>query len=72
DLRFRSVSDELAALLPLGRTAVIPEAGHAAHLENPGEFTRVARRFIAAADADPLIHNPRRRIPAPIQRTPSS
>jgi 2-succinyl-6-hydroxy-2,4-cyclohexadiene-1-carboxylate synthase len=51
DLRFRPIAADLARRLPDARVEIIPDAGHAAHLENPKAFLRVARRFIADVDA---------------------
>lgn len=36
DAKFRAIADRMAAALPRARIAVIPDAGHAAHLEAPG------------------------------------
>jgi 2-succinyl-6-hydroxy-2,4-cyclohexadiene-1-carboxylate synthase len=51
DAKFRAIAGELAAALPQGQAEVIPEAGHAAHLENPRAFGRVARHFFDEVDA---------------------
>lgn len=37
DTRYVAAGSRLAELAPLGSTAVVPGAGHAAHLERPGE-----------------------------------
>ncbi|MCX5736977.1 MAG: 2-succinyl-6-hydroxy-2,4-cyclohexadiene-1-carboxylate synthase [Proteobacteria bacterium] len=50
DARFAAVARDLAARLPDARVALVPNAGHAAHLENPDAFARIARSFLAAAD----------------------
>jgi 2-succinyl-6-hydroxy-2,4-cyclohexadiene-1-carboxylate synthase len=52
DARFRAIAIELARALPRARVAIVPEAGHAAHLENPAAFQRIARRFIAEVEAN--------------------
>jgi len=52
DLKFRAIADGLAARLPLARLMLIPEAGHAAHLENPDAFLEVARCFLGSVAAD--------------------
>jgi 2-succinyl-6-hydroxy-2,4-cyclohexadiene-1-carboxylate synthase len=51
DPRFAALADELAARIPHARVARVPEAGHAAHLENPEAFALLARRFFAEAEA---------------------
>ena len=51
DARFAAIARDLAARLPDARVALVPDAGHAAHLENPDAFARIARSFFAAADA---------------------
>jgi len=52
DAKFRALAGELAGALPRGRVEVIPAAGHAAHLENPTAFGRVARAFFDDVDAE--------------------
>lgn len=51
DARFATVARDLARRLPRARLAVVPDAGHAAHLENPRAFASIARAFLAEADA---------------------
>jgi 2-succinyl-6-hydroxy-2,4-cyclohexadiene-1-carboxylate synthase len=51
DERFGGISDALAGELPHARVETIPEAGHAAHLENPQAFLSVVRSFIDEVDA---------------------
>jgi 2-succinyl-6-hydroxy-2,4-cyclohexadiene-1-carboxylate synthase len=51
DARFEAVARDLAQRLPRARVAAVPDAGHAAHLENPRAFARIARDFFAEADA---------------------
>ena len=40
DERYLAAAQRLAAAVPRGRVAVVPGAGHAAHLEAPDAFTR--------------------------------
>jgi 2-succinyl-6-hydroxy-2,4-cyclohexadiene-1-carboxylate synthase len=47
DGKFGAIAEALAARLRRGRVARIAEAGHAAHLENPRAFLRVARGWLA-------------------------
>jgi 2-succinyl-6-hydroxy-2,4-cyclohexadiene-1-carboxylate synthase len=51
DPRFAAIADALAERVPHARVARVPEAGHAAHLENPEAFVLLARRFFAEAEA---------------------
>ena len=51
DARFAAVARDLAQRLPCARLAVVPDAGHAAHLENSRAFASIARDFLAEADA---------------------
>ncbi len=40
DEKYRSLAMEMARLIPRARTAIIPGAGHATHLERPDDFAR--------------------------------
>ena len=51
DGKFRAIGEGLAHRLPNARLEVIPGAGHAAHLEQPTAFLRLARQWLAGADA---------------------
>jgi 2-succinyl-6-hydroxy-2,4-cyclohexadiene-1-carboxylate synthase len=51
DVKFRALAEDLAARLPDARIAVVPGVGHAAHVEDPAGFLRIARRFLASIDA---------------------
>ena len=51
DAKFAALAAQMARRLPDARLASVPEAGHAAHLENRGFFTRLARDFFAGIDA---------------------
>ena len=65
DARFRTVADELAARLPGASVALVPHAGHAAHLENPAAFLQIARRFLKDAAAhDPTQSRAPESLPA--------
>jgi 2-succinyl-6-hydroxy-2,4-cyclohexadiene-1-carboxylate synthase len=47
DLRFAAIGRRLAAAIgPSASVALIPRAGHAAHLEQPAEFVRVLRAWL--------------------------
>lgn len=51
DARFRPVADDLARRIPGSRLTVIPDAGHAAHLETPRAFRDAALPFLERAEA---------------------
>jgi 2-succinyl-6-hydroxy-2,4-cyclohexadiene-1-carboxylate synthase len=49
DAKFRALAERMAALIGANATlAVIPEAGHAAHLEQPDAFLAVLRPWLEA------------------------
>lgn len=49
DPRYVALGRELEALLPGARLAVVPDAGHAVHLEQPAAFTGLVSAFLAGA-----------------------
>lgn len=53
DEKFEAIAAELAADLPNARRAVLPEAGHAAHLEAPESFAEVVGEFLSLAAPAP-------------------
>jgi len=69
DARFEPVARDLAARLPRARLATIPGAGHAAHLEQPETFARVARGFLIG-DASTAPHAPNTRTHDPRREDP--
>ena len=50
DSKFRAIATDLSRDLPDARVEIVPEAGHAAHCENPDACLRIARRFLAEVD----------------------
>jgi 2-succinyl-6-hydroxy-2,4-cyclohexadiene-1-carboxylate synthase len=46
DDRYARIAERMAAAIPLGRSALIREAGHAAHLEQPDAFTELLLDFL--------------------------
>jgi 2-succinyl-6-hydroxy-2,4-cyclohexadiene-1-carboxylate synthase len=46
DQKFRRIALEMCRAVPNGRVALIPRAGHAAHLEQPRAFNRVVLGFL--------------------------
>ena len=67
DAKFDAIAEALARRLPRARVARVPDAGHAAHLENPAAFLRVVLGFLADAED----HNRAPALPARQRRTPS-
>ena len=51
DAKFLGLANEFVAALSNAAVDVVEQAGHAAHLEQPAAFARVARAFHAAVDA---------------------
>jgi len=49
DVKFQTLAAELCQELPNARVEVVPEAGHAAHTDNPAAFLELARRFLLHA-----------------------
>ncbi len=52
DTRYTELAHELAAAIPCGRAAVVPNAGHAAHIENPEWCAAQAAAFVLNAEGD--------------------
>ena len=73
DARFRAIAEALAQRLPRSRVEIVPSAGHAAHVENPSAFLRLARRFLAEVDAHSRTTQPALEMtPANVERTPTA
>ncbi len=51
DLKFRALAAEMSKELPNARVEIVPAAGHSAHTDNPAAFLKLARRFLAEAEA---------------------
>ncbi len=64
DTRFRAIAADLAGRMPAAQVHEIPEAGHAAHLENPRAFLRVAQRFFDEVEAARGRARPPRELPS--------
>lgn len=47
DTKFGGLSRQMAARLPRARVALVTEAGHNVHLEQPAAFTAVVQQFLA-------------------------
>jgi pimeloyl-ACP methyl ester carboxylesterase len=46
DSKYVGIVQSMAALIPKGRAASVPEAGHNAHLENPDLVAEYTKDFI--------------------------
>jgi pimeloyl-ACP methyl ester carboxylesterase len=53
DAKFQGIARDLAARMPRAEVAVVPEAGHAAHLENPAAFLQIATEFLSTTPETP-------------------
>ena len=54
DARYAAIAERMASAIgPNATAALVPGAGHAAHLENPDGFLAVLRPWLAAAEAGP-------------------
>lgn len=58
DAKFRAIATGLAGALPRARIELLPDAGHAAHLEAPECFARAVRAFLASTAAPALGDRP--------------
>lgn len=47
DAKYCALAREMASLLPHSRVEIVPDAGHAIHLEQPDAFARAVRAFLA-------------------------
>ena len=52
DSKFCQIAQSMDRAVPQGRVALIPEAGHAAHLEQPDDFNRIVMNFLRAHKGD--------------------
>ena len=50
DQRYVDIAREAAACAPFGRAEVVPGAGHALHVENPGEVAPLLREFLKGCE----------------------
>jgi 2-succinyl-6-hydroxy-2,4-cyclohexadiene-1-carboxylate synthase len=47
DAKFRAIANEMAVLQPQAQVAVVPNAGHNVHEEQPDAFAHIVRAFLA-------------------------
>lgn len=48
DLKYVDFAMRMAQRLPDGRVEIVPDAGHAVHLERPAKYARVVQQFLAS------------------------
>ena len=53
DAKYRDIAAKMTARMPDARVAIVPDAGHAAHLDAPDAFTELVDRFLTELDRDP-------------------
>jgi pimeloyl-ACP methyl ester carboxylesterase len=58
DEPFLAATDYMAARVPNATKVIIPEAGHAANVEQPQAFNRAVRSFLASVDGRAGSHEP--------------
>jgi 2-succinyl-6-hydroxy-2,4-cyclohexadiene-1-carboxylate synthase len=51
DTKFRGLATTMAAQLPDARVVLIPDAGHAAHFEQPEAFNKAVARFLRTVES---------------------
>jgi pimeloyl-ACP methyl ester carboxylesterase len=47
DAKFRTIAHSMAEVISASRLALVPEAGHTIHLEQPAAFARLVLEFAA-------------------------
>src|SRR5262249_26256974 len=55
DAKFRALASEMAAALPAAHLALVPDAGHAVHLEQPAVFDRLVAEFLINVKGEALL-----------------
>lgn len=56
DAKFAAIASEMCAALPVAQLEIVPDAGHAVHLEQPAAFEGCIRSFLVSVP-DVLIHS---------------
>ena len=66
DDAYRRHAEWMSTTLPHARAVVVPQAGHAVHLEQPAAFARAVRDFLEASiGADAATTPPKEGMPCP-------
>jgi len=55
DKKYVALGEQIAAHIPRARLAIVPEAGHTVHLEQPEKFVHLLQNFLSAADTIPNL-----------------
>jgi 2-succinyl-6-hydroxy-2,4-cyclohexadiene-1-carboxylate synthase len=55
DEKYVQLNEKMTASIPRVRLAIVPEAGHAVHLEQPDQFTDLVQDFLKGTDKIPGI-----------------
>jgi pimeloyl-ACP methyl ester carboxylesterase len=50
DEKYAWLGEQITARIPQGRLAIVPEAGHNVHLEQPDAFVTVFKDFLIETD----------------------
>ena len=57
DRKFVGIAGQMGVRIAGAELSVVPDAGHAVHLERPGEFLEDVREFLAKCDLPGTSHN---------------
>jgi 2-succinyl-6-hydroxy-2,4-cyclohexadiene-1-carboxylate synthase len=60
DRKFVGIAGQMGVRVAGAQLSVVPDAGHAVHLERPGEFLEVVREFLAQCDPPGTSHSQER------------
>jgi 2-succinyl-6-hydroxy-2,4-cyclohexadiene-1-carboxylate synthase len=60
DRKFVGIAGQMGVRIAAAQLSVVPDAGHAVHLERPGEFLEVVREFLAQSDPSGTSHSQER------------
>src|SRR3954469_1684510 len=60
DRKFVGIAGQMGIRIANAELAVVPDAGHAVHLERPGDFLEIVRAFIAKCDHPKTSHSQER------------
>jgi 2-succinyl-6-hydroxy-2,4-cyclohexadiene-1-carboxylate synthase len=55
DVKYREIARKAAARMPDARVAIVPGAGHVAHVEQPSAFTEIVDHFLIGLQGDSQV-----------------